>query len=73
MCAVKAVTAVTGRPPSIVKRFRESSITGLRISQEGAMSEPALLYEKRGGIAYLTFNRPAVRNAMSPDRSWPRS
>ena len=31
------------------------------------MSEPALLYEKREGIAYLTFNRPAVRNAMSPE------
>jgi enoyl-CoA hydratase len=31
------------------------------------MSEPALLYEKREGIAYLTFNRPQVRNAMSPE------
>lgn len=31
------------------------------------MSEPALLYEKREGIAYLTFNRPTVRNAMSPE------
>lgn len=31
------------------------------------MSEPALVYEKRGEIAYLTFNRPAVRNAMSPE------
>ncbi len=31
------------------------------------MSEPALLYEKREGIAYLTFNRSAVRNAMSPE------
>ncbi len=25
------------------------------------MLEPALIYEKRGEIAYLTFNRPAVR------------
>lgn len=31
------------------------------------MSEPALLYEKRDGIAYLTFNRPNVRNALSPE------
>src|SRR5712692_937090 len=31
------------------------------------MSEPALLYEKREGIAYVTFNRPQVRNAMSPE------
>ena len=25
------------------------------------MSEPALIYEKRGEIVYLTSNRPAVR------------
>ena len=31
------------------------------------MSEPALLYEKRNGIAYLTFNRPQVRNALNPE------
>jgi len=31
------------------------------------MSEPAFLYEKREGIAYLTFNRPRVRNAVSPE------
>jgi len=31
------------------------------------MSEPGLLYEKRDGIAYITFNRPQVRNAMSPE------
>jgi enoyl-CoA hydratase len=31
------------------------------------MSELCLLYEKRDGIAYLTFNRPQVRNAMSPE------
>ncbi len=31
------------------------------------MSEPALIYEKRGEIAYLTFNRPSVRNALSPE------
>jgi len=27
----------------------------------------ALLYEKRDGIAYVTFNRPEVRNAMDPE------
>lgn len=31
------------------------------------MSEPALLYEKRDGIAYLTINRPERRNAFSPE------
>jgi enoyl-CoA hydratase len=31
------------------------------------MSEPALLYEKREGIAYLRFNRPTVRNAVNPE------
>lgn len=31
------------------------------------MSAPAVLYEKRDGIAYLTFNRPEARNAMSPE------
>jgi enoyl-CoA hydratase len=28
---------------------------------------PPLLYEKREGIAYITFNRPEVRNAWSPE------
>ena len=27
---------------------------------------PDLLFEKRAGIAYLTFNRPERRNAISP-------
>ena len=27
---------------------------------------PDLIYEKRGPIAYLTFNRPESRNALSP-------
>lgn len=31
------------------------------------MSEPAFLYEKRESIAYLTFNRPQVRNAVNPE------
>jgi enoyl-CoA hydratase len=34
---------------------------------ELTMSEPGLLYEKRDGVAILTFNRPRVRNAMSPE------
>ncbi len=29
--------------------------------------EPALTYEKRGHIAYITFNRPDVRNALNPE------
>lgn len=28
---------------------------------------PHLVYEKRGGIAYLTMNRPEKRNALSPE------
>ena len=31
------------------------------------MAEPALLYEKRDGIAYLTINRPDKRNSFSPE------
>lgn len=31
------------------------------------MAEPALLYEKDGGIATLTMNRPEVRNAINPE------
>lgn len=31
------------------------------------MNEPAILYEKVDGIARVTFNRPAVRNAMDPE------
>ena len=31
------------------------------------MNEPALLYEKVDGVAHVTFNRPAVRNAMDPE------
>lgn len=30
-------------------------------------SEPALLYEKAGGIATLTMNRPSVRNALNAE------
>ncbi|MEX1253141.1 MAG: enoyl-CoA hydratase/isomerase family protein, partial [Dehalococcoidia bacterium] len=28
---------------------------------------PALLYEKRDGVAYVTFNRPEVHNAWNPE------
>ncbi len=28
---------------------------------------PSLLYEKRGGIAYITLNRPEVHNALDPE------
>lgn len=31
------------------------------------MSAPVLQYEKREHIAYITFNRPARRNAMNPE------
>jgi len=31
------------------------------------MSASVLLYEKRDHIAYITFNRPERRNAMSPE------
>ena len=30
-------------------------------------TEPHVLYEKRGGIAYVTLNRPDKRNAFSPE------
>ena len=30
-------------------------------------SSPHLIFEKRNGIAYVTLNRPAKRNALSPD------
>ncbi|MGH3628051.1 MAG: enoyl-CoA hydratase, partial [Sciscionella sp.] len=29
------------------------------------MSEPELIFERRGGIGAITFNRPAARNAMT--------
>jgi enoyl-CoA hydratase len=31
------------------------------------MAEPAVLYEKAGGIAVVTMNRPEVRNAINPE------
>src|SRR5512143_2081997 len=31
------------------------------------MSAPAVLYEKSGGIAVVTMNRPEVRNAINPE------
>jgi len=31
------------------------------------MSEPAVLYEKSGGVATVTMNRPDVRNAINPE------
>ena len=29
-----------------------------------------LLYEKKNGIAYVTVNRPAVRNALNAQTVW---
>src|SRR5207302_8458475 len=37
------------------------------ISEGDSMSEPAALYEKGDGIAVLTMNRPAVRNALNAE------
>ena len=31
------------------------------------MAEPALIYEKRGHIVYITLNRPEKRNAINPE------
>src|SRR6266705_3200541 len=31
------------------------------------MSEPAVIYEKAGGIAVVTMNRPEVRNAINAE------
>ncbi|MCH8849903.1 MAG: hypothetical protein IIC89_03655, partial [Chloroflexi bacterium] len=31
------------------------------------MAEPALIYEKRGHIVYITMNRPEKRNAINPE------
>src|SRR5215470_18525344 len=31
------------------------------------MAEPAVLYEKRDGVAVVTMNRPEVRNAINPE------
>lgn len=35
--------------------------------RNSSVTTPAFLYEKRDGIAYLTFNRPDKRNAISPE------
>src|SRR6185369_12653567 len=37
-----------------------------RLTEDG-MAPPALLYEKRDGIAYITINRPDKRNSFSPE------
>src|SRR5919202_6939788 len=41
--------------------------TSVDTSQEGDFVPPTpeLLYERRGAVALLTFNRPAARNAMT--------
>ena len=31
------------------------------------MSEPAVVYEKRDGVAIVRMNRPQVRNAMNAE------
>lgn len=42
-----------------------------RVKRKGTGEEtllaPAVLYEKRDGIAYITFNRPEACDAMSPE------
>src|SRR3989304_7095420 len=35
--------------------------------QAGRSKMPPLLYEKKGAIAYITFNRPEARNALDPE------
>jgi 1,4-dihydroxy-2-naphthoyl-CoA synthase len=46
-----------------------SAISGLACSTmtEPDTAAPQVLYEKRGGIAYITLNRPEKRNALTPE------
>src|SRR5215470_8930838 len=39
----------------------------MRIAEDFAMSEPAVLYEATDGVAVVTMNRPDVRNAINPE------
>src|SRR5262249_49158767 len=43
---------------------------GTLTAEPPSMSEPAVLYEKRDGIALVTMNRPEVRNPINTEMPW---
>src|SRR5207253_9518042 len=62
--------APNGSHPSLTSKRLSRLITARlhrRDREETRMSEPAALYEKQDGVAVLTMNRPAVRNALNAE------